>query len=861
MGSSPQAEKDGLRLSEIIESIGSQSSRTRVQPCSTQEKPTLKEDDDEIDPDIRELGDYFNIEERWVVRLNEAMKKRQDTKTVDIEKLYEVLEFMAALTSAAFLVQPCAALNSQMKRDGCAASEEKARSPTGLLTVQIGKMECGQFVGKIKPDKDVERMASNLGSAPFTSPDLWVPGKFKLDDPVTSRLTELKVWRKRNGQEDRATKDLERIEYHLRFAKRPNALCTLLVGKLLEGEMDELPDLTKAEKIMTDYKLDEDACSKMREIIEKRYEDEERVLTSVRKHLNSASNASSMLCKIARQLIDGGDLPDPPERPPKGKGGGKDGGKDDGERGERGLTAIGTHRSLLLLEKAADPLPLHRLLVVLVLVEVAVQAAVRVVAGAHAVRVAAAVALAAVHVAAADAGPAVLAAPADAAAHAPLDQDLARAAEHALVALAAQTLVPALAGALARLDVLAAARVRNNPMMAMMMSLLWMMNMQQMMAKAGGAPPEQGMSAMNPMAAMMGALVVSSMRALSIPAGMANMGGGGAGPPAPEKEKPTIKDDDDETIDPDLRELGDYFNIEERWVVRLNEAMKKRQDTKAQDIEKLYEVLESEKARSPTGLLTVQIGKMECGQFVGKIKPDKDVERMARKFKLDDHVTSRVTELKVWRKRNGEEDRAMKDLERIEYHLRFAKRPNALCTLLVGRLLEGEIDELPDLTNAEKIMTDFKLDEDACSKMREIIEKRHLLSTNISMGVCSFAVVFALEFLSVLREMGDNHQSCSADEERVLTSVRKHLKSASNASSMLCKIARQLIDGGDLPDPPERPPKGKGGGKDGGKDDGERGERRDRDGGDRHHDRDRDRHKRDRSRSRDRRERRDSRGR
>ena len=43
--------------------------------------------------------------------------------------------------------------------------------------------------------------------------------------------------------------------------------------------------------------------------------------------------------------------------------------------------------------------------------------------------------------------------------------------------------------------------------------------MQQMMAKAGGAPPEQGMSAMNPMAAMMGtlvALVVNSMHALSI---------------------------------------------------------------------------------------------------------------------------------------------------------------------------------------------------------------------------------------------------------------------------------------------------------------------------------------------------------
>jgi len=340
--------------------------------------------------------------------------------------------------------------------------------------------------------------------------------------------------------------------------------------------------------------------------------------------------------------------------------------------------------------------------------------------------------------------------------------------------------------------------------MMMQMMMMGMMNMQQMMAKAGGAPPDKSM---NPMAAMMG---------------MGNMPGNMTpGPGAAEKDKPRLNEDDDEEIDPDIRELGDYFNIEERWVVRLNEAMKKRQETKAVDIEKLYEVLE--KARSPTGLLTVQIGKMECGQFVGKIKPDKDVERLARKFKLDDPVTSRITELKVWRKRNGEEERATKDLERIEYHLRFAKRPNALCTLLVGKLLEGEVDELPDLTAAEKIMTDYKLDEDACSKMREIIEKRW------------------------------------EDEDRILASVRKHLNAASNASSMLCKIARQLIDGGELPDPPERQPKGKGGGKDGSKEDGQRADRKDRDGGDRHHDRDR--NKRDRSRSRDRRDRRDSRGR
>ena len=37
-------------------------------------------------------------------------------------------------------------------------------------------------------------------------------------------------------------------------------------------------------------------------------------------------------------------------------------------------------------------------------------------------------------------------------------------------------------------------------------------------------------------------------------------------------------------------------------------------------------------------------------EVVGSVE-DKDVERMARKFKLDDHVTSRLTELKARKKR------------------------------------------------------------------------------------------------------------------------------------------------------------------------------------------------------------------
>lgn len=311
------------------------------------------------------------------------------------------------------------------------------------------------------------------------------------------------------------------------------------------------------------------------------------------------------------------------------------------------------------------------------------------------------------------------------------------------------------------------------------------------------------------------------------------------GTPSKKAEEPKI--DEDAPIDPDIRELGDYFNIEERWIKRLNETMLKRKETKKEDIEKLYEVLE--RARSPTGLLTVQIGKMECGQFVGKIKPDKDVERLARKFKLDDHVTSRLTELKVCRRTSGQEERGIKDLERLEQHLRYCKRPNAMATLLAGKLLEGEVDELPDLSEAEKIMEKYKLDEDARSKLREIVEKR------------------------------------ANDVDEVLAVVKRHLDTSSFASSMLCKIARTLIDGDMLPDPPERAfRKGGGKGKDGDDEEGkgrgrDRGDR-DRGGGDRgggdrggdrgggdRGDRDRDRERgRDRSRSRDRgRDRRDSR--
>lgn len=87
---------------------------------------------------------------------------------------------------------------------------------------------------------------------------------------MKSRLTELVVRRKAQREED-----LETFGQHLKYSKRPSAMAMILVGKLLEGEMEKLPDLGEAEKIMTKYRLDEDAKSKLAEICRSRIPDSE----------------------------------------------------------------------------------------------------------------------------------------------------------------------------------------------------------------------------------------------------------------------------------------------------------------------------------------------------------------------------------------------------------------------------------------------------------------------------------------------------------------------------------------------------------------------------------------------------------
>ena len=168
-----------------------------------------------------------------------------------------------------------------------------------------------------------------------------------------------------------------------------------------------------------------------------------------------------------------------------------------------------------------------------------------------------------------------------------------------------------------------------------------------------------------------------------------------------------------------LGKLGDHFNIEDRWLFRLDELIRRRKETKREDLAKLYEVLES--ARSPTGasfrcllhpftwfksqvagLLVAKLGEMECGQFVGKVKPDRTIERLATRYQLDTRVVSRLTELRVRRKKSQTED-----FNRLEQHLSLCKRPSATATLLIGKLLEGELKQIPEPQHREHVYKGF----------------------------------------------------------------------------------------------------------------------------------------------------------
>merc|ERR1719476_972988 len=83
----------------------------------------------------------------------------------------------------------------------------------------------------------------------------------------------------------------------------------------------------------------------------------------------------------------------------------------------------------------------------------------------------------------------------------------------------------------------------------------------------------------------------------------------------------TSKQDDDgwPPIHPDVQELADHFNLDQKVTNRLNWVLSDRKDTFDDDIYGLWDNLRN--AHTPAAICTVKIKEMQAGTWVGKPRP------------------------------------------------------------------------------------------------------------------------------------------------------------------------------------------------------------------------------------------------
>jgi len=143
---------------------------------------------------------------------------------------------------------------------------------------------------------------------------------------------------------------------------------------------------------------------------------------------------------------------------------------------------------------------------------------------------------------------------------------------------------------------------------------------------------------------------------------------------------------------------------------------------------------------------------------VGKVKPDKEVRTLVRKFRLDEHVKSLLVEMVVRRDETRRED-----LEVFAQHLEYSRNPSAMTVVLTSKLLGGEWERLPDLTDAIALMKTYKLDEDARFKLCDVVRSRPL------------------------------------DHRKVLDQLSQLMDGCVNPSAVVCGVGAQLIDGREPP--------------------------------------------------------------
>ncbi|CAE7387300.1 unnamed protein product [Symbiodinium pilosum] len=177
---------------------------------------------------------------------------------------------------------------------------------------------------------------------------------------------------------------------------------------------------------------------------------------------------------------------------------------------------------------------------------------------------------------------------------------------------------------------------------------------------------------MNPMMAMMGMMM-----------GMqAAMGGGSE---ATADATPTIKSED-KHVDPRVKAICNDFGISGDTVMRLNDAMREREDYD-EDLQALHKLMEraTKDGKKPLEVMLAQIRAIRANRFPGKELLDPDVWEFICKYNLDDRVMNRLIDTL-----NNRKNKRKETLQALNDRLGNAQQPTGLGLLV--RLLEG-LDE------------------------------------------------------------------------------------------------------------------------------------------------------------------------
>lgn len=134
----------------------------------------------------------------------------------------------------------------------------------------------------------------------------------------------------------------------------------------------------------------------------------------------------------------------------------------------------------------------------------------------------------------------------------------------------------------------------------------------------------------------------------------------------------------------EVQELRDHFGLDEGQVRELDYLLKLRKETFDDDIYGLWDNLRN--AYNPGGMMSKLLRDMQEGRFVGKVKPDGQLQQLVKKFKLDDQAASKLAQI-FSEKGGGQKDALLAQLDR---HLEFSNKPSSRVMMLLKKLRDGD---------------------------------------------------------------------------------------------------------------------------------------------------------------------------